>query len=114
MDSKASTPRRKRAGLAVLAASLFAPMAFGGCMLPSAPSKIPSAQTANESEMRAAMQTLKRYDTDVNTYVKCLAFEIKQGRLPAADGARLHNVALEKLDKAAQRFNEQMRIFLGH
>ena len=114
MEFKASTTHRKRAGLAMLTASLFVPVAFGACILPSAPTKIPSAQTADESEMRAAMQTLKRYDKDVSTYVKCLAFEVKQGRLPATDGARLHNAALEKLDRAAKQFNEQLRIFLGH
>lgn len=64
--------------------------------------------------MRAAMQTLKKYDTDVNAYVKCVRFEVSQNRLTAEEGARLHNAAVDRLQKAATMFNEQMRIYLGH
>lgn len=105
-----------RYGLLVAAAmaGIFVHPAFAGCALPPAPSKVPQAATATDSEMREAMQTLKRYDADVNAYVKCLAFEVKQGRLPADEGARLHNTAVDKLQKAAAAFNEQMRIFMGH
>ena len=63
--------------------------------------------------MRAAMQTLKRYDTDVNNYVKCLAFEAQQLRLTREEQARRHNVAIEALQSAADRFNAQMRVFMA-
>lgn len=82
--------------------------------MPPAPSKVPDAKTATDEQMRAAMQTLKRYDADVNAYVKCLAFEVSQNRLKVEEGARLHNAAIDRLQKAATLFNEQMRIYLGH
>lgn len=92
----------------------FSSPSLAGCMLPPAPSKVPQADTATDTEMREAMQTMKRYDKDVETYTKCLAFEVRQGRLSAEEGARLHNAAIERLQKVVAQFNEQMRIFLGH
>ena len=56
-------------------ASAFTLPAFADCTLPTAPGKIPDGATAKEPEMVAAMNTLKQYDADVNTYVKCLEFE---------------------------------------
>ena len=47
--------------------------------------------------MVAAMQTLKRYNTDVNNYVKCLEFEAKQNRLSRDEQARQHNAAIDGL-----------------
>ena len=87
--------------------------AYSGCTLPPAPTRVPDGSTASEPEMRAAMQTLKRYDTDVNNYVKCLAFEAQQLRLTREEQARRHNVAIEALQSAADRFNAQMRVFMA-
>jgi hypothetical protein len=42
------------------------------------PSKIPDGKTASKAEMVTAMQTLKEYTGDVETYLKCLEFERKQ------------------------------------
>ena len=106
-------PALKDAWFALLAASAFAPAAFAGCTLPPAPSKVPDGMTASEPEMLTAMRTLKRYDGDVSVYLKCLGFEVKQGRLSVEEGARLHNAALERLKKAADLFNAQMRVFRG-
>lgn len=97
-----------------LIAIAFACSAFAECTVPPAPSKVPQAATATEDEMRIAMQTLKRYEKDVNAYVKCLAFEVKQGHLSSDEAARRHNIAVDRLENAATAFNEQMRIFLGH
>lgn len=107
------SPALRNAWIALFAASVFAPAAFGGCTLPPPPSKVPDGATASDSEMRVAMQTLKRYDGDVSDYLKCLAFEVKQGRRSAEESAQLHNAALERLQKAADLFNEQMRVFRG-
>jgi len=61
--------------------------------------------------MLAAMQTLKKYDADVNVYLKCLEFEAKQNRITRDDQSRRHNEAVDKLQAIATKFNEQVRVF---
>ena len=68
-------------------------------------------QTASEQEMVTAMQTLKEYNADVDTYLKCLEFEAKQNRLSAGDQEKMHNLAVDTLTKVASKFNEQVRTF---
>ena len=85
--------------------------AHADCVLPPAPSKIPDGSTASEQEMVTAMQTLKEYNADVDTYLKCLDFEAKQNRLSAGDQEKMHNAAVDTLQKVANKFNEQVRVF---
>jgi hypothetical protein len=85
--------------------------AYADCVLPPAPSKVPDGRTASELEMLTAMQTLKEYNGDVDTYNKCLEFEAKQNRLSRADEEKMHNTAVETLQKIAAKFNEQVRSF---
>jgi hypothetical protein len=85
--------------------------AHADCLLPSPPNRIPDGQTAGQQEMLTAMQTLKEYNGDVDTYLKCLEFERKQGHLTNADQDRLHNAAVETLTRIANKFNEQVRTF---
>jgi hypothetical protein len=94
-----------------LIAGAFALPALADCTVPVAPSKVPDGASAAEAEMIAAMQTLKRYDTDVNTYVKCLEFEAKQNRLSREEQARRHNQAMDSLTTIAAKFNEQVKVF---
>jgi hypothetical protein len=94
-----------------LLASLVAGPVLADCTLPPAPTKIPDGSTAAEPEMIAAMQTLKRYDADVTTYLKCLEFEAKQKRLARDEQLRRHNDALGTLQTIAAKFNEQVRVF---
>ncbi len=102
-------PKRILAALAVAyAASL---PAYADCVLPPAPSKIPDGSTANEQEMVTAMQTLKQYNGDVDTYLKCLEFEAKQNRLSKGDEERRHNDAVDAMSRIAAKFNEQVRTF---
>jgi hypothetical protein len=61
--------------------------------------------------MVTAMQTLKEYNADVDTYLKCLEFEQKQNRLSAGDQEKMHNQAVDTLTKVANKFNEQVRSF---
>jgi len=102
--------RGKKLCLALVACAFTLP-AFADCALPTAPAKIPDGANAKEPEMVAAMQTLKQYDTDVNTYVKCLEFEAKQNRLSREEQARRHNAAMDSLTATAAKFNEQVRLF---
>jgi hypothetical protein len=101
----------KRILLAVALAYAASLPAHADCVLPPAPSKIPDATTANEQEMISAMQTLKEYNGDVDTYTKCLEFEAKQNRLSHTDEEKMHNNAVETLQKIAAKFNEQVRAF---
>jgi hypothetical protein len=94
-----------------LIAGGFALPAMAECTAPVAPTKVPDGSTAAEAEMIAAMQTLKRYDTDVNTYVKCLEFEAKQNRLSREEQTRRHNQVMDSLTQVAAKFNEQVRVF---
>lgn len=94
-----------------LIAACFALPAMADCTAPVAPTKVPDGKTAAEAEMVAAMQVLKQYDADVNTYVKCLDFEAKQNRLSADEQARRHNQAMDSLTQIAAKFNEQVRVF---
>lgn len=101
----------KRILAVATAAYLFSVAAHADCVLPPAPSKIPDGSSASEQEMITAMQTLKEYNADVDTYLKCLEFETKQNRLSAGDQEKLHNTAVDTLQKVATKFNEQVRTF---
>jgi predicted transglutaminase-like cysteine proteinase len=83
----------------------------GQCRLPPAPSKIPDGSTASQQEMITAMQTIKQYNNDVQTYLKCLDFEARQNQLSPGDQASLHNQAVDQLTKVADEFNAQVRTF---
>lgn len=100
----------KRILLAVALACLGLP-AYADCVLPPPPSKIPDGNTATQQEMVTAMQTLKEYNGDVETYAKCLEYEARQNRLSLSDAQRMHNSAVDTLQKIAAKFNEQVRTF---
>ena len=101
----------KRILLAVALTCAVSLPAYADCVLPPAPSKIPDGNSASEQEMLTAMNTLKEYNGDVETYTKCLEFEVKQSRLSHSDEERMHNSAVDTLQKVAARFNEQVRTF---
>lgn len=104
-----NSPKRILLALALAyAASL---PAHADCVLPPPPSKIPDGSTATQQEMVTAMNTLKEYNGDVETYNKCLEFEAKQNHMSKADEERMHNAAVDTLQKIATKFNEQVRTF---
>ena len=103
------SPKRMLAAVAVAYSMSLA--AHADCVLPPAPSKVPDGKTASEQEMVTAMQTLKEYNGDVDTYLKCLDFEAKQNHLSSGDQEKLHNAAVDTLQKIANKFNEQVRTF---
>jgi len=96
---------------AAIAGSLAGPAALANCRLPAAPSKIPDGATASAQQMITAMQTIKEYDRDVQTYLKCLNFEVRQNRLSPDHQVSLHNTALGELQEIATEFNRQVKIF---
>jgi hypothetical protein len=81
------------------------------CRLPPAPSKIPDGNTATQQEMITAMETIKQYNSDVQTYLKCLDFEARQNELSPGDQTSLHNAAIDQLTHIADEFNAQVRTF---
>lgn len=81
------------------------------CRLPPAPSKIPDGSTASQQEMITAMETIKQYNGDVQTYLKCLDFEARQNQLAPGDQTSLHNAAVSELTHVADEFNQQVRTF---
>ena len=81
------------------------------CLLPQAPSKIPDGSTATGPEMRTAMETITQYKGDVDTYLKCLEFERKQGHMSEGQESTLHNSAVDTLQAVANKFNAQVRTF---
>jgi len=101
----------KRILLAAVLAYAASLPAHADCVLPPAPSKIPDGNTASQQEMLTAMNTLKEYNGDVDIYTKCLEFEAKQNRLSRSEEERMHNSAVETLQKVAAKFNEQVRTF---
>lgn len=95
----------------LVAVALTSGTAHADCKPPIAPSKVPDGATASEPEMMTAMQTLKRYDGDVNTFVKCLEFEVKRDRLTSVEQTKLHNAAIDQLQRIAGEFNGQVRVY---
>jgi hypothetical protein len=61
--------------------------------------------------MIAAMQTLKRYDTDVQNFTKCLEFEASQNRLTRDMQNQQQNAAVDRLKRVAEAFNVQVKVF---
>ena len=95
--------------LVLLAAGL--PLPVHACSPPRAPVKFPDGSTATQDEMVASMRTLRRYQVDVDSFVKCLEFEASQNRMPRESQAIQHNTIVETLRIVADKFNEQVRIF---
>jgi predicted transglutaminase-like cysteine proteinase len=81
------------------------------CRLPPAPSRIPDGSKSTQQQMVTAMQTIKQYNSDVQTYLKCLNFEVRQNQLSSSDQMSLHNSAMDQLTRVADAFNAQVRIF---
>lgn len=85
--------------------------ANANCRLPPAPSKIPDGATASLQQMVTAMQTVQEYNHDVQTYLQCLKFEVRQSQLTDQAQMSLHNAALAELKQIATEFNRQVRVF---
>jgi predicted transglutaminase-like cysteine proteinase len=106
------SPQRILALAALTAACVVSLQAHADeCRLPPAPSKIPDGSTASQQEMVTAMETIKQYNSDVQTYLKCLDFEARQNQLSPGDETSLHNSAVDQLTRVADQFNEQVKTF---
>lgn len=94
-----------------IACAVGMPAAYANCHLPTAPSKIPNGATATKQQMLTAMQTIREYDHDVQTYLKCLDFEVHQNQMSSDDQVSLHNAAVDQLKSIAAKFNKEVVLF---
>lgn len=108
---------------AALAALLSSPV-FAACTEPAAPASIPDGNTATLQDMLATQKVVAAYNSATNDYLDCLKKE-HDAAIQAAgpdisakdrnkidkDEATRHNAAVDKLNKVAGDFNEQVRLF---
>ncbi|HEX4024838.1 MAG TPA: hypothetical protein VHX52_09075 [Steroidobacteraceae bacterium] len=80
-------------------------VAFADCPEPqgAAAEQIPDGTTATRDQMVAAQKAVKAYDTAVRQYTQCLQ--------QAGDSGATQNVAVEKDQELAQRFNSELHAY---
>jgi hypothetical protein len=79
----------------------FSAMA-GSCNSPSAPNSFPDAATANQTDMLAAQQSVKDYLNQMEAVLKCTE---------ASHDDRVHDIALDEMQKVAAKFNAVLKAF---
>lgn len=82
-----------------------------GSQQPAPPAAMPDGSTAGRQEMLAAMWAVRRYNSNIETYLKWLEFEEMSCRIDATTRTRLHNAAVDTLRETVERFNRQVRLF---
>jgi hypothetical protein len=103
---------------------MMAQSAFLACGAPAAPTDMPDGKTATREQMVSAHETVKAFDEATTIYNQCLdttayqaAVQFKSVATEAENEAlnslqvRLHNEAIDRDQKLADRFNVQLRIF---
>jgi hypothetical protein len=97
------------------------------CIYPKAPDTPPDGNTATRDQMIAAKHDFDRYNGEMNTYLDCLKLETdaatpKDPSKLSADEkkkaaeqqkilAQKNNAAVDELQAAVGKFNEQLKIF---
>jgi hypothetical protein len=92
--------------------------AHADCTPPSGSISIPDGATASRDQMVAAQRAVKEYDTAVKAYGDCLQHQLDaqvagggdRNQL-AAEYDRMNNSEVLKLQKLAEKFNAELRIF---
>jgi hypothetical protein len=87
----------------VLVSGLAAGSAFAGCTEPAGINDVPKGASASRDDMLAAQRAVKAYDTAVKEYTECLQ--------QSGDTSSKGNEAIDKLQKVADRFNQELRAF---
>lgn len=77
---------------------------------------IPNGATATSEEMVEAQTYVKQYIADMELFLACLdeqesALEEPPTEEQIEDHTRLHNSAVDSMEKVAAKFNEQVRAF---
>jgi hypothetical protein len=104
----------------------FTAHAWADCSKPASPNAPPDGNTATKDEMVAAAQNFKAYNTDMNKYLDCLKVEMDSApkdvtKLTPKEKQELqqqqnaltqkNNAAVDELQAAVGKFNEQLRIY---
>jgi hypothetical protein len=72
------------------------------CQSPAPPTAFPEPSTANERDILAAQDSVKKYLMDMETVLKCM---------DAAHNDRAHNLAVDDMRQVAAKFNTVLRAF---
>ena len=88
--------------LAIVGALCALPCVADGCQSPAPPSAFPEPATANERDILAAQDSVKKYLTDMEAVLKCM---------DAAHNDRARNLAVDDMRQVAARFNTVLRAF---
>lgn len=101
----------------------FAMQAQAACDYPVAPGKFPDGSQASLDDMKAAKAQVVKYNTDMETYLKCIKDEYdsklaSQTAATAEQKAEMervqnqkHNAAVDEVTDVTERFNEQLRAY---
>jgi len=114
----------KASCFAVLAAIALPATALADCAYPKALGKLPDGTSATREDMVAGKKAVDAYNAAMNTYLDCLKTE-HDAALAKADPAptdeqkkmlttrwtKQNDAAVDELQDAADRFNEQLRVF---
>jgi len=105
-------------------AALAAGAAYADCPYPAAPDKLPDGASATLQDMLAGQKAVADYNKAVNEYVTCIDKEVDDAIAKAGDKIKpeqkadmqrvetqKHNAAIDQLQKVADRFNEQVKVF---
>lgn len=93
--------------------------ARAGCSAPESAVQIPDGGTATRDQMVAAQRAIRAYDTAVKAYGDCLQHEL-DAKLAIGSGNkqqleaqydRLNNAEVDKLQRLAGKFNDELRAF---
>ena len=74
----------------------------GSCNSPAAPNSFPDAATASQADMLAAQQSVKDYLSQMEGVLKCTE---------ASHDDRVHDIALEDMQKVAAKFNAVLKAY---
>ena len=113
---------KARVFAAATAAVLLSTASFADCVYPKAPASAPNGNTATEAEMISAMQALKKYNADIEAYLKCNDEETQKRMTEAgADPEKAKQLkevaekkrvaAVDELQARADEFNTQLKAY---
>jgi len=118
-SGKAIRPVTSAATAALLMSLLALPLsARADCSAPAGLVQIPNGTTATRDQMVAAQRAVKSYDTAVKAYGDCLQHELDANLASGgnkqqleAEYDRLNNAEVDKLQRLAGKFNDELRAF---
>jgi hypothetical protein len=110
--------------LFVMAFAAATAAAYADCPYPQAPAKPPDGATATLEEMVAGQKAISAYQKAINDYTACIDKELDDAIAKGGDKlkpqqkadmqrveAQKHNAAVDQLQAAADRFNEQVKVY---